>query len=461
DPYYPLYGNGGYDVGHYDLALRYSPTTDVLRGVATIEATSTQALSCFSLDLVGLKVRDVTVDGAAATWARLDGRELVITPATPLAADAAFTVVIAYDGVPVEFIDPVYDIAAGFIRTRDGAIVSGEPEVSAMWFPSNDHPTDLATYTFHVTVPRGSGVVANGLPTGVTGSGRWRTHVWEATDPMASYLATVNIGDWDMRFRETATGLPVIDAVDPDIGRIANAALRMQPEIVEFLEGRFGPYPFESVGAIVPDSRRYVSALETQTRPIYTRYVFPDFGVEIVVHEIAHQWFGDLVTLERWQHMWLNEGFATYAEWLWAEEQGIATTQETLEAVWAGIPPRRAFWNLVIGDPTVQHLFDGPVYARGAMTVQALRNAVGDDDFWAIVDAWLATNEHASGSTDEFVALAEQISGQDLSELVDVWLFTPGRPPASAVDGTIEPVRPAVAERTAAWLRSLDARHPG
>ena len=201
-----------------------------------------------------------------------------------------------YEGTPHAFRLPGTSDRAGFLPTRDGAIVAGEPEVAAGWFPVNDHPVDRATYTFRVTVPNAYDVVANGLPQGTTAHGIRTTHLWVANDPMASYLATIDIGDWRMRTRQTDSGLPVIDAVDPDVASRARAALRREPEIIDFLQSQFGPYPFESSGAIVTDSRTLGFALETQTRPIYPAYVFPGSAIYFLVHELAHQWFGDLVT---------------------------------------------------------------------------------------------------------------------------------------------------------------------
>ena len=457
DAYYPRYGNGGYDVQHYDLAIRYGPANNHLRGVATIDANSTQTLSCFSLDLVGLTVRSITVDGDLATWSRTD-HELMVTPEQPVPADTGFTVVASYDGVPRTFTIPGFGASAGFMPTKDGAIVAGEPEAAAAWFPVNDHPVDRASYTFRITVPTGYRVVANGVPEGRTTTGDWTTHVWQAHDPMASYLATFDVGEWDMRFRQTASGLPVIDAVDPDVGRV-NRSLRREPEIVSFLESRFGPYPFESVGAIVPDSRRLAFALETQTRPVYSRYFFPYGGDYVIVHELAHQWFGDLVAVDRWEHVWLNEGFATYAEWLWNEHEGYDTPGQIFRALWQGIGRRSPFWWVVVGDPGVRDLFDGAVYIRGAMTLQALRDEVGDDDFWTILHSWTELNAFGTGTTQEFIALSEQVSGEQLDDLFDLWLFTPSRPPPSAVTSSgFVSVSPKVAERAAAWLRAFERR---
>ena len=452
DAYFPRYGNGGYDVEHYDLAIRYGPAKHHLRGIATISAVATQDLSCFSLDLVGLTVGAIGIDGVPATWTRTN-HELVVTPARPLDLGAGFETVVRYEGRPTTFRLRGLGAPAGFIPTSDGAIVAGEPESAAGWFPANDHPVDRASYTFRITVPTGFDVVANGVRESRTTTGRWTAHVWQAHDPMASYLATFDVGEWDMRFRETASGLPVIDAVDPDVHGV-NASLRREPEIVSFLESRFGPYPFESVGAIVPDTGRLAFALETQTRPVYSRYFFPYSGPYVIVHELAHQWFGDLVAVDRWQHIWLNEGFATYAEWLWSEHEGSATTQESFEYLWNVIGKDSPFWRLVIGDPGAEDLFHDAVYLRGAMTLQALRNEVGDDAFWTILHSWTQMHAFATGTTEAFVALSEQVSGQQLDDLFDLWLFTPGRPPATAVtaSGVVSVPRRAAA-RVAAWLR--------
>jgi aminopeptidase N len=457
DPYYPRFGNGGYDVRHYDLAIRYGPGTNHLHGVATISALTTQSLSCFSLDLVGLTVHAITVNGDPATWSRTR-HELIITPAAPLATGAPLTVMVTYEGFPKGFRLPSIDAVSGFIRTADGVIVAGEPEAATAWFPVNDHPTDRASYTFRITVPTRFQVVANGVRESSDTRGDWTTHVWQAHDPMASYLATFDVGEWKMRFRRTSSGLPVIDAIDPDVLPRVRASVRREPEILDFLESRFGPYPFESVGGIFPDTGRLGFALETQTRPVYARAFFPK-GDSVIVHELAHQWFGDLVALDRWQHIWLNEGFATYAEWLWSGHEGFGTPRRTFEAIWGAIPGDSSFWQVVIGDPGVDHLFDGAVYVRGAMTLQALRNRVGDDAFWTTLHLW--TEQHAFGTatTDGFVALAEQVSGQDLSDLFDVWLFTPGRPPASAVTASgVVKASPKATEHATAWLRVFARR---
>jgi hypothetical protein len=220
----------------------------------------------------------------------------------------------------------------------------------------------------------------------------------------------------------------------PNFGFLARTSFAREPEILTFLSDNFGPYPFDDAGGIVDHLAGIGFALENQTRPIYAQEFFYDqVGADsVVVHELAHQWYGDSVSVHFWQDIWLNEGFATYAEWLWSEHEGADTPQQIFDANLANIPADDPFWQLVIADPGPDHIFDSPIYLRGAMTLQALRNAVGDDAFFHILRTWASSNRGGNGSTPEFIKLAERISGQDLGALFDTWLFTAGRPDVPA-----------------------------
>ena len=449
DEYFPLYGNGGYDVKHYGLNVSYDPATDRLVGVATIRARATQNLSRFNLDLVGLTVRSITINGRSATWSRTD-HELQITPRRGLRKGTAFTAVVRYAGVPVTseiVIGPDFTIPSGFIHTDDGVVTAGQPEVAATWYPVNDHPIDKASYTFVVTAPAGLEVVANGRLVANKRHGSKRTWVWHAAEPMASYLTTVNIGEFDTRRYRTSDGRWMYDAIDPDLftepvdpddgasptyGGIAEDSLARQGEILGFLEQQFGRYPFSTGGGIVDDYDELYFALETQTRPVYSKYFFstPESGDSVVVHELAHQWFGDSVALAEWKHIWLNEGFATYAEWLWSEDQGLGKAQETFDQYYYSIPAEDPFWSVVIGDPGPELLFDIAVYDRGAMAVHALRQEVGDEDFFRILRAWTRLKAGRNATIPQFIRLAERVSDEQLDDLFQTWLFTGSKPNA-------------------------------
>ena len=458
DRYYPLAGNGGYDVRHYDITGTYDPATDVWSATTVISARATANLYRFDLDFDGMTISSLSVNGKPAAWSRV-GAELVVVPKHKVKAGSAITIRATYTGVPKEFLLPLGDttLRTGFMATDDGATVAGQPDVAAGWFPVNDHPRDKAAYDFHVTVPRGLGVVANGFLVGQHTQGSATRFDWHAPEPMASYLATIDIGQWDVRQSTTPSGLPVYDAVDPDLltdptlGPSINASLARQGEIVGVLSSAFGKYPFATVGAIVDDQDDLGFALETQTRPVYSKYFWPDGGDSVIAHELAHQWYGDYVALEQWQDIWLNEGWATYAEWIWGEHEGFFTPQDAFDFYYAEIPDDDAFWDFVVGEPPHDDLFGNPVYIRGGMTLQALRNRVGDDAFWQIARQWVQEQGGGTGTTAQFIALAERVSGQQLDDLFDAWLFTGSKPAA-----TSPLARSAVAPKDIAAVRTWD-----
>ncbi len=420
DPYFPLSGNGGYDVRHYDLDLAYDPSPGTLTATARITARATQDLSRFDLDLTGLTVRSVTVNGARAAF-RQEGQELVVTPAAGLPRGRVFTVGVRYDGRPRAVTDPDGS-PDGWIPTDDGVFNANEPQGAMTWYPGNHHPTDKATYRFRVTVPAGLVAVANGVLAGRSAANGKVTFTWTEPEPMASYLATVSIGRFQVAEGRTRSGLHSYVAIDPREAGAREVMARNGP-IVEFFERHFGPYPFGATGGIV-DHADVPYALETQTRPVY-----PGTPGEITVaHELAHQWFGDSVTPVRWRDIWLNEGFVTYAEWMWAEHIGRRTVQQSFDQRYA-IPADDEFWRLPPGDPgDGAHIFADAVYGRGAMTLHVLRKAVGDAAFFRILRAWATGHRHGHGTTAQFIALSERVSGRQLDGLFQQWLYEKGKP---------------------------------
>ena len=422
DPYFPAAGNGGYDVKHYELELDYVPATRALTGVATITAAAADDLRSFSLDLRGLTVTAVTVDAEMAAFRR-DGQELLVSPNVKPRTGEEFVTVVRYGGTtgqPVDGTNAVY----GWVPTSDGAFVANEPDGAPTWFPANDHPSDKATYDFDITVPAGSTAVANGDLVGISKAYGTTTYRWSAIEPMASYLATASVGDYDLLTSETAGGLLLIDAVDRDLPREqATAGLARTGEMVEVFTDRFGPYPFSSFGSIVDDDTQGYIALETQTRPIYSG---PP-AERTVAHELAHQWFGNAVTPASWRDIWLNEGFATYAEWLWVEHAGGPSVQESFDKAYA-LPAGDEFWTVPPADPGVQNLFAGAVYERGAMTLVSLRDLLGAEVFTTLLRRWYTENRDGNPSTADFTELAEDVSGRSLEDFFTAWLTTPTKP---------------------------------
>ncbi|MFG1607554.1 M1 family metallopeptidase [Actinoplanes sp. NPDC049265] len=430
DPYFPLDGNGGYDARHYDLAVRYAPETDVLTGVATIRARATESLTSFNLDFDGMTIRAITVDGRPATWSRA-GQELTVTPRRTLRRGGTFVTRVSYDGVPKKIVDP--DLGdGGAFTTDDGVVILGEPDVAAAWFPSNDHPLDKASFSIRLTVPAGTEAISNGTLAGRATRSGWTTWAWEQPEPMATYLASAVVGQFDLTtYRKN--GLFFLDAIDPklspELAANARATFAREPEFIQFMSGVFGPYPFKAAGGLVDSTGEWGYALENQGRPIYTPGDFStrEAGDSVVVHELAHQWFGDSVALGRWSDIWLNEGFASYAEWLWSEHEGLGTAQENFDQAYAR-PATSSLWKLKVADPGAPNIFSGAVYTRGAMALHALRLTVGDQVFFKILRTWAQQNRGGNGTTAKFIAHAERVSGRQLDALFTTWLYTAAKP---------------------------------
>jgi aminopeptidase N len=421
DPFFPLAGNGGYDVTNYSLQLSYDPGTRRLVGSATVSATATQNLSRFDLDLRGFDVSRLTVNGRGASFSR-DGQELVITPHAGIRAGQSFTVAVDYAGVPEVITDPDGSIE-GWVPTDDGAFVVGEPQGSPGWYPVNDNPRDKATFDFAVTVPAGLTAVANGVLVSQSSTGGKSTFVWRESLPMAPYLATATLGRFDVTQYRLATGLPVYIAVDPTLS--SASVLKKLPDIVEFYTSIYGPYPFDAVGAIVDDAKNVGYSLETQTKPVFDRV--PDEAT--LAHELSHMWYGDSVTLTEWPDIWLHEGFATWSEWIWSEHEGHKSAPQWFQTLYNTPAQDTAFWTPPPGDPgTPAFLFNGTIYNRGALTLQALREKVGDSTFFRILRDWATNNRYGNVTTAEFIALAERHSGRDLTDFFRVWLYQPEKP---------------------------------
>lgn len=419
DPYYPGAGNGGYDVQHYDLVFDVDMEADRIEAVATVTAIALHDLSRFHLDLHGLEVASVHVDGEAARYRR-DGRELIVEPARTVRAGEELDVRVAYSGTPEPSPDPSVERmgvpGVGWWRTDSGVYIVSECIGAPSWFPCNDHPTDKATFSYRVTVDAPFVVAANGLLVGETQKGNERTYEWRASDPMATYLATMNIAPFEVRVEEGPRGMPLRlyypeGAEEKELEPFARTA-----EMIEFFESRFGPYPFEAFGGVMA-YEQLGGALETQTLPVYSRGAHES----VVAHELAHQWFGDCVSPALWRDMWLNEGFAVYAEWLWREHTRGAEALERRAGQTYRFLRRREVGRPF--DPGVQELFSGRVYLRGAWVLHALRREVGDPVFFEILRSWVEAHHDGNASTEDFVAHAERVAGRELDELFDTWLY--------------------------------------
>lgn len=421
DRLYPHLGNAGYDVQHYTLDLQWDDTSDELSGTATLEIIATERLPHFTLDLDGMTVERVSVDGQVASFAR-SGRKLTITPQAMLMNEQPFTVQIAYHGIPQPDMNSGARSPRGWVRTPNGVYVVSEPSGGATWFPCNDHPRDKATYTLNITVPRAYGVAASGLLQGVTYNDDWALYQWEASDLTATYLVTVNIGDYIVMRRESATGLPIRSYFPNDaLGQRLASDLDELDAMIDYFSEIFGAYPFEAYGILVEAYFR--SANEMQTLPVFN----PNFVNErVMVHELAHQWFGNAVSPADWEDLWLNEGFATYSEYLWAQHKYGADVRHSLYSE-AGYQSVKAMRPPV--PPPADNLFNISAYHRGAWTLHALRLRVGDTAFFEILRAYFTAFDDDAATTEDFIAIAEAISGEELTAFFRAWLYELSPPP--------------------------------
>jgi aminopeptidase N len=421
EPFFPRSGNRGYDVSHYGVRLAYRPHSGFLKATARIKANATANLSRLSLDLDGLQVARVAVDDVPARFSR--GREkLRIVPRQTIPRGEEFTAVVHYRGRPRPVVDPDGS-REGWNRTPDGAIAVGEPVGTASWLPCDNVPTDKASWDFAIKVPERLTAVANGRLVQVTRANGTRTFRWSERQPMVPYLAVVDVGRGRLEHSRIA-GLPAWTLVDPKAVARARPVLRKLPEVIRFESKLFGPYPFDAAGSIVdPIDLEY--ALETQTRPIYASA--PDLPT--LVHETAHQWFGDSVGLERWPEIWLNEGFATWVEWFYAERHGGRTVRQVFDRLYAIPISNTGFWEPPSGHPgQAKNLFTTSTYLRGGMALEALRIEVGTKTMLKILRRWATEHRYGNADIAQFQALAEEVSGQRLGGLLHRWLFRRGKP---------------------------------
>jgi aminopeptidase N len=428
DPFFPLAGNGGYDVKHYSLDLEYVRATNQLDGKATIVAQAKQHLSRFNLDLRGYAISDLEVNGRDARFER-DGQELTVIPRHGLIRGLPFLVQVEYSGQPQPVVDPDSSLE-GWVPTDDGAFVVNEPQGSPGWYPANDNPQDKATFDFEITVPEGITAIANGVLLSKRTRGGKTTWRWLEDSPMAPYLATATNGVFELRTSK-AGRIPLYQAVDPKVANPALAFERLsaEAEIIAFFSDLYGKYPFSSGGGVV-DNGGVGYALESQTKSMYDVQGNPNGapGAGTVVHEVSHQWFGNAVTLAVWPDIWLNEGFARFSEWIYTERHGGATAQAQFDTLYAR-PATHPFWvNAPAALPGPDVMFTSPPYDRGGMTLQALRVKIGDDAFFRLLRGWYAKYRYDNATTADFIALAERVSGQELSAFFDVWLFRSGKP---------------------------------
>ncbi|MEU6234649.1 M1 family metallopeptidase [Kitasatospora sp. NPDC047058] len=425
DPYFPNSGDPRYRVHRYELALDYRPGPNRLGGTARLSAVAGPALAEFALDLAEFRIGRVLVDGKAAHYNHRAGK-LRVRPAKALAAGAAFTVEVHYTGNPRPVRSPWGGL--GWEELTDGALVASQPVGAPSWFPCNDRPADKATYQIAVTTPSPYTVVVGGRPLTRTTRASSTTWVYEQSAPTSTYLVTVSIGPY----------LPVVLADRPGVRQTGYVPERLagafaadfdrQPRMMAYFEEVFGPYPFGEYAVVLADEELDVPVEAQGVATFGTNHLGGGWDRErLIAHELAHQWFGNSVSIADWSHIWLNEGLAKYAEWLWSEYSGgpsAASHAAIAHALLSGLPQ-----DLRLGNPGRKLMFDDRLYQRGGLTVHALRTAVGDPAFFRLLMDWATLNRHGVVSTADFLAHAARYSQASLGGLFTAWLDRPELPP--------------------------------
>ncbi len=431
DSLIPEQGNGGYDVESYDIALDLEAAAGPLRGTTRIRATATQHLSRFNLDFHGMTVDAITIDGAAATFAR-EADELIVTPAAPLALGKAFDCTVTYNGKPEGVRDPSMPMFAMGWTVRDGeAYVFSQPAGAMTWFPCNDHPKDKALFRISLRVPKPLDAVANGVLVETIEEEAARTFVWKARDPMATYLATVAIAELDSETYHTAEGLEITNWFTRKSKESSRKAFQKTDEVLAFFSQAFGPYPFEISGNILTNAR-IPGALETQTKPVYGAGTGSE---DIIAHELAHQWFGNAVCVEDWNDIWINEGIAEYAAWMYYESH--AGREKFLEKVRSNYGMARMMKASAPGRVTVEEMFGANVYVRGPIALHMVRESVGDERFLALMRKWVADHLHGNATLEQFLAHVETEVGADVRAKIEPWIFDAEMPKVEEWDAAM------------------------
>ncbi|KUI35318.1 peptidase M1 [Mycobacterium sp. IS-1496] len=426
DPYLPETGNFGYRVSRYELDLEYKVAINRLSGTATITAVTLAALRTFTLDLADtLRVTKVAVNGRRPARFSCAHNKLRVELSSALPAGAALVVEVRYGGTP-EPIETLWG-DVGFEELTNGALVAGQPNGASSWFPCDDHPSSKASYRIQISTDSPYRAIANGELVSRRARAGHTVWTYEQAEPTSTYLITLQIGMYDLH-KLAKSPVAMQAALPARLRRNFDHDFGRQPQMMKLFEKLFGPYPLASGYTVVVTDDDLEIPLEAQGISIFganhcngTRR-----AERLIAHELAHQWFGNSVTVRRWRDIWLHEGFACYAEWLWSENSGGRSADDWARHYHARLAELPQ--DLLLSDPGPKDMFDDRVYKRGALTLHVLRTRIGDDKFFALLRDWTARHRHSTAFTDDFTGLAANYADESLRPLWDGWLYAEDLP---------------------------------
>lgn len=426
DPYLPGTGNFGYRVSRYELDLEYKVAINRLSGSVSITAVTLAALQTFTLDLADtLRVTKVAVNGRRPARFSCARGKLRVELSSALPPGAALVVVVRYGGNP-EPIDTLWG-DVGFEELTNGALVAGQPNGASSWFPCDDHPSAKASYRIQISTDSPYRAVANGELVSRRARAGHTVWTYELAEPTSTYLITLQVGMYDIH-KLAKSPVPMQAALPARLRRNFDHDFGRQPQMMKLFEKLFGPYPLASGYTVVVTDDDLEIPVEAQGISIFgANHCNGTRGAEqLIVHELAHQWFGNSVTVRRWRDIWLHEGFACYAEWLWSENSGGRSADEWAHHYHARLAELPQ--DLLLSDPGPKDMFDDRVYKRGALTLHVLRVRIGDENFLALLRDWTARHRHSTASTDDFTGLAAHYADESLRPLWDAWLYAEDLP---------------------------------
>lgn len=422
DPVYPEYGNPNIDVQRYDLTLAWSPVSRTLTATARLTVRIVRSVGEIALDFSeGYQIGEIKLDGAPAASSRRGG-DLVIAAPGPVRPETVVTVVIGYRGTPVAapFPGRRADVpAVGAMIGEGGELwATQQPYGAFTWFPCSDQPSDKALFDVTITAPPGwTGVSSGELVATTTGADGSTTTAWRGGAPSATYLLAFAVDRFERHGETGPHGLPVSYWVRREQSARMLPVLRRAPKMIDWLERRFGRYPFETLGIVVVPDR---SAMETQTM-ISMGTLTGYRGETVLVHELAHQWFGDAVTPSTWKDLWLSEGFATYAEMLYAVDRLGADRADTLRS-WREADSRSRKSAGPPGRYDPAHFAESNVYYGPALLLDALRRRIGSERLMAMLRDWALHHRHRGVDRAAFERWLGEYTGVDHSRLIETWL---------------------------------------